>query len=459
MNISTSSIMQSSVVSHEIMCLKDCCQFVPPHIAEQLSIFDNESLEIETRSPESQYYMHSGARATETSRRIIKIPKTIHLLHTDHSVLVPNDRQTLFSGASASLAYSSSSNEVRPNFPVYDLDGATDYIESNESKEYQNKMQKYPPPKLAGALEKWPSNAKQACEGAQKVWKFFLKEFNRNSIDDAGMDIVSCVRLRSYVYTYDANGLSQLVLNRNGDRMRAAVNNAFWDGKEMVYGEGDGMIFSDFTASEEVIAHEITHGITQHTCNLKYEGQSGALNEHISDVFGMIFKHKNQQMDDPSTANWLIGEKCISENFKNMVDVRGFGFWHALRSMKSPGTAYAVTKGSTKANDLQPAHMKDYSHRADNDDSGGVHINSGIPNKAFYLFTSKVGGQSWKIPGKIWYSTIVNATFGEIESSSRKRVATFAQFAQATLETADELFPHHSDKLASAWREVGVLQS
>ena len=143
MNISTSSIMQSSVVSHEIMCLKDCCQFVPPHIAEQLSIFDNESLEIETRSPESQYYMHSGARATETSRRIIKIPKTIHLLHTDHSVLVPNDRQTLFSGASASLAYSSSSNEVRPNFPVYDLDGATDYIESNESKEYQNKMQKY----------------------------------------------------------------------------------------------------------------------------------------------------------------------------------------------------------------------------------------------------------------------------------------------------------------------------
>jgi hypothetical protein len=438
MNIATPSLMLSLVVSHESTCLKECCQFVPPHIAKQLSIFDGESLEIETHSPASQNYMHSGARAREPQKRIIKIQQTLHSLNNDHSVYVSNDRRTMFSGAK--LSATSSFN--RPTFPVYDLDGATDYIRPDGKKEYEKEMQDYPTAKLSGDIEKWPPNAQRACEGAKKVWEFFLEEFQRNSIDGAGMDIVSCVRLRSFTYTYDVNGLSHLVRGYDQNPVKGPVNNAFWDGKEMVYGEGDGMIYSDFTASDEVIAHEITHGITQHTCNLKYVGQSGALNEHISDVFGVVFKHKSQRMNDPSTANWLMGEKCISENFKKMVDVRGFGFWHALRSMKSPGTAYAVTKGSTKANDLQPAHMKDYSNRADNDDSGGVHINSGIPNKAFYIFASTVGGPSWKIPGKIWYRTLVKATFGEIESSSLKRVAS-----------------DHIDSLEAAWRDVGVLQS
>lgn len=96
----------------------------------------------------------------------------------------------------------------------------------------------------------------------------------------------------------------------------------------MVFGDG-GEFLSNFTGCVDVIGHELTHAITEHTSPLEYMDQPGALNEHVSDVFGIMIKQKieNEKSDK---ADWLIGEGCL------VPDVKGV----ALRSMKNPGTAY-----------------------------------------------------------------------------------------------------------------------
>ncbi|CAN5593734.1 hypothetical protein BH18THE1_BH18THE1_04570 [soil metagenome] len=146
-------------------------------------------------------------------------------------------------------------------------------------------------------------------------------------------------------------------------------NNAFWNGTQMVYGDGDGEIFQRFTKSIDVIGHELTHGVTQYEAALEYEGQAGALNESFSDVFGSLVKQYSlkQKVDK---ADWLIGNGLFGS--------KGRGI--ALRSMKRPGTAY---DDPTIGKDPQPAHMKDYVKTTS--DNGGVHINSGIPIDLFTL--------------------------------------------------------------------------
>lgn len=178
------------------------------------------------------------------------------------------------------------------------------------------------------------------------VRQYFLDTFNYNSLNNKGMNIILNVHY-----------------NKN-------YNNAFWDGDEMAFGDGDGKFLKDFALSVDVIAHELMHGITQHLANLEYANQSGALNEHFSDVFGTIIRQKynNQTVEE---ADWLIGKEIIGNEFPGV----------ALRSMKAPGTANAY--------DRQPNHMDNYYNGTD--DGGGVHINSGIPNKAFYLAATELG--------------------------------------------------------------------
>ena len=122
--------------------------------------------------------------------------------------------------------------------------------------------------------------------------------------------------------------------------------NAFWDGAQMVFGDGDGEIFGNFTGSIDVTGHELTHGVTQYTANLSYEGQSGALNESISDVFGSLAKqhHRGQSAAD---ADWLIGADIFRPGVSGV----------ALRSLKAPGTAYDDPR---LGRDPQPAHMSGY---------------------------------------------------------------------------------------------------
>ena len=137
-----------------------------------------------------------------------------------------------------------------------------------------------------------------------------------------------------------------------------------WNGSQMLYGDGDNSIFIDFTKGNDVIGHELTHGVTQYEANLTYSQQLGALNESVSDVFGSLLEqyHLQQTAGD---ADWLIGQGLLTANVKGI----------ALRSMKAPGTAY---DDPVLGKDPQPAHMKDYVNTVS--DNGGVHINSGIPN-------------------------------------------------------------------------------
>jgi len=250
----------------------------------------------------------------------------------------------------------------------------------------------------------------EAYDGAGATYDLYATEYNRNSIDDRGLRLDSTVH---YSRKYD---------------------NAFWDGRQMVYGDGDGVLFNRFTKALDVIGHELTHGVTQHEANLIYQGEPGALNESFSDVFGSLVKQRKLRQAAPK-ADWLIGQGLF------LPGVHGV----ALRSMKAPGTAYDDPR---LGKDPQPAHMRDYV-RTD-EDNGGVHINSGIPNHAFYLAAVALGGFAWNKAGKIWYLALRDRL---------RPTARFKDAAQATVQVAVELYGDKSteaEAVRGAWKEVGV---
>ncbi|QNE19758.1 M4 family metallopeptidase [Kribbella qitaiheensis] len=252
----------------------------------------------------------------------------------------------------------------------------------------------------------------QAYDGTGATWTMYKECFERDSIDGAGLPLISTVH-------YDRD-----------------YANAFWDGSQLIFGDGDGEIFGDFTKSIEVTGHELTHGVTQYTANLAYEGQSGALNESISDVFGSLAKqhHLGQAAAD---ADWLIGAGIFQPGVQGV----------ALRSMAAPGTAYDDPR---LGKDPQPSHMSAYVETTE--DSGGVHLNSGIPNYAFYLVATELGGNAWSEAGRIWYATLTSGTLPE--------TADFTTFAEATQSAATTLFGADSRQLTAvttAWNQVGVL--
>jgi Zn-dependent metalloprotease len=253
----------------------------------------------------------------------------------------------------------------------------------------------------------------EAYDGLGATYELFSEEFNRNSIDDAGLPLVATVHFDE---DYD---------------------NAFWNGSQMVFGDGDGTLFTRFTASVDVIGHELSHGVTEIEAGLVYQGQSGALNESVSDVFGSLVKQYalKQTADE---ADWLIGAQLFLEPGPDR---------QAIRSMKAPGTAY---NDNVLGKDPQPARMADYVVTVQ--DNGGVHINSGIPNHAFYLAAVAIGGNAWERAGKIWYDTLLDARL--------KPKSTFRAFAKLTRSNAEKLFGAGSDEakaVIQAWKDVGVL--
>jgi Zn-dependent metalloprotease len=256
----------------------------------------------------------------------------------------------------------------------------------------------------------------RAFDGLGKTRDFYKAIFDRNSIDGHGM------RLNGFVH----RGIK--------------YNNAFWDGQEMVFGDGDGVIFTDFTQSLDVIAHELTHGVTQFTANLSYHNESGALNESVSDVFGSLVKQWSLKQK-ADAADWLIG----AEVFTPGIDA------DALRSLKAPGTAY---DNAVFGKDPQPDHMSKFVQLPDNEDgdSGGVHINSGIPNRAFYLTATNIGGFAWEAPGHIWYESLKAST----------ETTEFQEFADTTYAKAGALYGAggiEQKAVLSAWGDVGIRVS
>ncbi|MEV7724125.1 M4 family metallopeptidase [Streptomyces sp. NPDC087917] len=251
----------------------------------------------------------------------------------------------------------------------------------------------------------------RAYAGLGATYELFLKGFGRRSIDGSGLPLDASVH-----YGED-------------------YNNAFWDGQQMVFGDGDGDLFLDFTVSVDVIGHELTHGVTQYTANLDYHGQSGALNESMSDVFGSLIKQYalGQSADQ---ADWLIGAGLLGPNVTGV----------ALRSMKAPGTAY---DDDELGRDPQPATMDGYVTTSR--DNGGVHINSGIPNHAFYLAATELGGKAWERAGQLWYDTLTGGELG-----SRADFAEFARLSTAAAVTryGDGGAEHRA--LQKAWATVGL---
>lgn len=253
--------------------------------------------------------------------------------------------------------------------------------------------------------------ADEAYDGFGATWTLFHEVYGRNSIDGAGMLLMGTVH---YGRSYD---------------------NAFWDGTRMVFGDGDGKVFARFTASLEVIGHELTHGVTERTAGLVYSGQPGALNEHVSDVFGVLVKQR-QLGQSAADADWLIGADLL------LPGVQGV----ALRSMIAPGTAYDDPR---LGKDPQPDHMDRFVTTTD--DHGGVHINSGIPNRAFALAARAIGGEAWVAAGQVWYDVL---TGGGLTTR-----ADFAAFAALTIEAAKTRFGDGSTEhtaIADAWAQVGV---
>ncbi|WP_055589888.1 M4 family metallopeptidase [Peterkaempfera griseoplana] len=250
----------------------------------------------------------------------------------------------------------------------------------------------------------------RAYDALGATYALYREAYGRRSIDGAGLPLDATVH---YGHDYD---------------------NAFWNGERMVFGDGDGQIFNDFTVSVDVIGHELTHGVTQYTAGLDYQGQSGALNESVSDVFGSLVKqYALRQTADQ--ADWLIGAGLLAPRVHGV----------ALRSLREPGTAY---DDEVLGKDPQPASMDGYVQTTE--DNGGVHINSGIPNRAFYLVAAELGGFAWERAGQIWYDTLTGGTLHPD--------ADFAAFAAATAAAARARYGEGRETAAVAkgWAQVGV---
>lgn len=237
----------------------------------------------------------------------------------------------------------------------------------------------------------------------RETYQMYKTRFNRNSINNAGMTMENVVH-------YGIN-----------------LNNAYWNGSFMTYGDGDGVVFSNIAGSFDVIAHEITHGVTQHTSNLIYELQPGAINESMSDVFAVI----------ADSADWLLGEDVYTPAIAG----------DALRSMQDPHMGLPSTHPN-----WQPAHMSEYVELPNDPqhDHGGVHINSGIPNKAYYNVASVIGNSK---AGLIWYRT---------QTVYLTRNSQFVDLRNACLNSAKDLFGQGSTEyntVASGFSAVGIESS
>lgn len=264
--------------------------------------------------------------------------------------------------------------------------------------------------RIEGGKPKGGKPVSEAYDYSGNTYKYYKDVHDRNSINAKGMKLDSTVH---YGEQY---------------------NNAFWNGDQMVYGDGDGEIFDRFTKCIDVIGHELTHGVTQYEAALEYQGQPGALNESFSDVFGSLVKQYTLKQD-VDKADWLIGAGLFTKKIKGV----------ALRSMKDPGTAY---NDPTIGKDPQPGHMKNYVKTTS--DNGGVHINSGIPNRAFYFTAIEIGGYAWEKAGKIWYLTLRDRL---------RENSDFQETANLTADVASSLYGKGSMEqkaVLNAWDKVGI---
>lgn len=262
---------------------------------------------------------------------------------------------------------------------------------------------------ITNTTNSWTNpTAVSAHFNAGVAFDYYMKNHSRNSIDGNGGNVLS-------------------VINVPDQTSGKAMDNATWNGKFISYGNGD-LIFKPLAGSLDVAGHEMTHGVVQKTAGLEYRGQSGAINESMSDIFGCM-------MD---STNWTIGESIL----KNTTYFKS----GAMRSLKDPHN------GGKSLNDIgwQPNHMSEYYYGNEDEYGDGVHTNSGIPNYAFYLFAnSNVGRYN---ASKIFYRALTNYL---------TKKSQFIDLRLAVIQAAKELFPNTNADIqaAASFDAVGILDA
>ena len=264
--------------------------------------------------------------------------------------------------------------------------------------------QNLPGAPVPGAATSADPSVHNAQGMAQKVAEFYKAAFGRNSVDNGGMTILSSVHF-GHLY-----------------------NNAFWNGGQMVYGDGDGDIFVDFTKGNDVICHELTHGVTQHTLRLNYTNQAGGLNEGLSDIFGSMFRQWLAGQDY-AAADWLIGHDIMGPG----AVAKGYS---CLRDMADPAAKHCLAP--------QPTNMSQYHSGMD------PHYSSGIPNLAFHEAAKRVGGKSWETVGKVWYGAMMAG------ASPNMKMASFAKRTRKVAKASYGLGSTVAAAVDAAWHLVGV---
>lgn len=252
----------------------------------------------------------------------------------------------------------------------------------------------------------WDPKAISAHYNGILAHDYYKSVHGRNSIDNAGMDILSVINVPDF-------------------ETGKPLDNAFWNGKFMCYGNGD-KLFKPMAGSKDVAGHEMTHGVVQFTANLEYEAQPGAINESMADVFGFMI----------DTSNWQIGEEVVLDKVNFPTG--------ALRSLNDPHN------GGKKLGDYsyQPQYMSEY--YTGEEDNYGVHFNSGIPNYAFYLIASNPAIGKLKA-AKIYYQALTKYLV---------KLSQFLDLRLALIQSAKDLYSTaEADIIAKAFDVVGIVEA
>ena len=265
---------------------------------------------------------------------LLGISRSINTYDVAGDFFLIDASRTMFDAARSSL----------PNDPV----GAIWTIDGNNTSPFTDN---FSASHVSSTNNSWNDRASvSAHHNAGKAYEYFKNSFARESINGSGGNIISVINVV--------------------DQSNQDMDNAFWNGQAMFYGNGD-QVFSELAAGLDVAGHEMSHGVVQTTANLEYIGQSGAMNESFADIFGAMIDR-----DD-----WQMGEDIVIAQYPS----------GALRDLSNPNQGLGGPADINRG--WQPDHMDEYV-QLDNtpeQDNGGVHINSGITNKAFFNYATAIG--------------------------------------------------------------------
>lgn len=377
------------------------CTVLPPYMLDKI-----EEYGAKNKHPELLRLVKKTRKyALENSRKQLKDYESQH----------EQSSSQVEGGTKASKASKAARTGRDPNVMVYDAKGRARFGSLSEYNRYTLSSQQ---PKKGTSV--WEGEALSAIFA---TLNFYWQQFNWNSIDGKGLDLIAVVN-------YDKSYF-----------------NAYYDGYREVFGNpsNDSRLskwFGSFTSDVDVAAHELTHGVTHYKGDLNYIGQSGAINEHMSDVFGIQIKHyffQTKGISLTKETKWKIGDHVLKPIGNKE---------YALRDMLNPGQGYI--NHPMLGSDPQPADFSKYVPLSASDDNGGVHLYSGPLNRVFALVAEAFGGNSWEKAGVIWYQTY----------SKLKPDATFVQFARANIDTARELFGDQAANIVeAAWNASFVWQT